>query len=698
MTQTIPLNKLVPSKLNVRQRSDATADAQLKASIAERGGIIQNLIVGPVSKPKGCFEVLDGGRRFRALKELADEGVLAKDHPVDCLSIDGDEAARAETSLQANFQRLNLNPAEECEAFREMIRLGGDVEGIARRFGLTTRFVEGRLRLADLATIVFDALREGSISLDMAKAYATRSDHARQTQVFAQVGSSSSYNRPTPDSVRRMMREATVTGNDPRALLVGREAYEAAGGRIERDLFAETSSDDQWVDMAILEGLAREIMETRAREAAADTNLGWIKPTLATEVEYDIYRDLHEVRLPEPHLSDADRTRIDDLDGELEDIAAKMEDEDLEPAKYDAAAARAEQLQAEMDAIQARHIVVPEEIRPMVGAFLVLAPDGTTGLDTRRYAEQPIEGVTATPYNCRSRTEAPSPSTTAKKEAGLSQQLVNELAMQRRDVLGAVIARDTTFALDLTIFLIADGQIARYRDYERAGTTLTAAEATGPETTLKMPDALAAKAMATIRSELDDSWTTGKTRADRFDLFRLLPDEGRAGWLALGIARTLEASANIVSERQNAFHDHLGRLLAVDVAAWWRPTAENFFGRVPRATTLAALNEIGGPSIAQRYAGSKKAELAASCEKLFAGEALTEADVRDRATTWVPDAMRFAEPKQENETADKGDPDYDAFWAADDDAIEQLAAAPGENDEAILPSEGENEPLGRLAA
>ena len=46
-----------------------------------------------------------------------------------------------------------------------------------------------------------------------------------------------------------------------------------------------------------------------------------------------------------------------------------------------------------------------------------------------------------------------------------------------------------------------------------------------------------------------------------------------------------------------------------DVAGIWRPTGLNFFDRVPKAISLEALRQVGGPSLAGRYAGSKKAEL-----------------------------------------------------------------------------------------
>jgi hypothetical protein len=80
-----------------------------------------------------------------------------------------------------------MNPADECLAFGQLIEQGADVEGIARRFGLTVRFVEGRLRLSALAPSVFDALGDGEITLDVAKAYAATPDRERQAWVFEQL-------------------------------------------------------------------------------------------------------------------------------------------------------------------------------------------------------------------------------------------------------------------------------------------------------------------------------------------------------------------------------------------------------------------------------------------------------------------------------------------------------------------------------
>ena len=177
MIQSILLKKLGPSPRNVRKSSDVLADLQLRADIAARG-LLQNLVVR--KGKRGKFEVEAGGRRLAALQALAEEGTLPENHEVTCLVIEGEESEVREASLAENFQRLAMNPADEAQAFASIIEAGATTEDVARRFGLTVRFVEGRLRLASLAPCVFEALAEGTITLDMAKAYGAVSDVEHQ--------------------------------------------------------------------------------------------------------------------------------------------------------------------------------------------------------------------------------------------------------------------------------------------------------------------------------------------------------------------------------------------------------------------------------------------------------------------------------------------------------------------------------------
>jgi hypothetical protein len=81
-TTSIPLNKLVAWDGNVRKTAGTdTALAELAASIAAHG-LLNNLLVR--KERKGKHAVVAGGRRLAALQLLAEEGRIAKDHPVLC--------------------------------------------------------------------------------------------------------------------------------------------------------------------------------------------------------------------------------------------------------------------------------------------------------------------------------------------------------------------------------------------------------------------------------------------------------------------------------------------------------------------------------------------------------------------------------------------------------------------------------------
>jgi ParB family chromosome partitioning protein len=641
MIRTIPLSNLIPSPRNVRRTTDEQADLQLKADIDARG-LLQNLVVAPAKKPKGRFTVEAGGRRFAALVSLAHEGKLQADHEVCCLVVDRGPAAAQEAGLAENFQRLAMNPADECLAFQQLLEQGADVEGIARRFGLTLRFIEGRLRLASLAPIVFEALGAGGIALDVAKAYAATPDQERQAYVFEQM--SRSYMAQHPDSIRRMMTQATVSASDRRARFVGEEAYVAAGGRIERDLFSDEDGA-RWLDIALVERLATEKMEALATEAAASSGLAFVRPTLESWAGYDVTRDLQRVQLDTPPLTEQESAEVEALEAESEGLVAQLEDEQIETEAREAAKARMRQIGARIEAITEKPPLIPEDLQARVGTFLVLAENGEPRLDTSYFVEpcnDPEEPVTregaASPGDTRE--PAATDSEPAHKPHALSQALADELAIQRRDILAVHVAADPGVALDLAIFLMVD----RHAGYtcQKSGSTLAASPPSDPVSGFKTPDAAATRAHEQASEALDRSWAEADTRAGRFDAFRGLPDEARAAWLAHAVARTLEASLNRPGGRVCALHDHLGQLLGIEVAKWWRPTGASYFDRVPKAAILDALEEVGGPAFASRYAKAKKTELSQAAERIFAGDFIGEVELKERALAWVPQAMRFA--------------------------------------------------------
>lgn len=141
-----------------------------------------------------------------------------------------------------------MSPADECRGYRAAMDKGESEEELARRMGVTVRHVQGRLRLADLAEPIFDALAEGKITLDVAKAYGSTAD--RDTQLAAWNVFKDSWQGDQPHTIRRYLNESAIEASSAVAKLVGEEEYLAAGGRIERDLFAG-EGEGQWLDRPI---------------------------------------------------------------------------------------------------------------------------------------------------------------------------------------------------------------------------------------------------------------------------------------------------------------------------------------------------------------------------------------------------------------------------------------------------------------
>lgn len=282
--QTLPLSCLTMSKMNVR-RTERDADVAALAEDIASCGLKQNLVVVPahfstaeIEKDFGDkFEVIAGGRRYQALRLLADTGRIAFDFPVPVL-VEAREAAAA-TSLSENLHRVAMNPADEFDAFAAIVR-GFQRDGMmpddavtacAKRFGVTVKHVQGRLRLANLAPEVLEALRTDKITLDIAKAYAGTTDQALQLQVFKAV-SKVPYPISAKD-VRQRLRGVTCSLDDHRVEFIGLDAYRAAGGRTEAEMFMGTDGEERVLDVPLLERLA-EAKGAEMAEAAAKAD-GW---------------------------------------------------------------------------------------------------------------------------------------------------------------------------------------------------------------------------------------------------------------------------------------------------------------------------------------------------------------------------------------------------------------------------------------
>lgn len=272
--QMIPLEQLVPSQQHNARRTGGDDVTELVASI-RADGLLQNLTVIPGAG--GTFEVVAGSRRLRALQRLANAGELASNE-VPCRVVDA--AAAMDASTAENTIREQMHPADEVEAYARLRDGGRTVEDIAVRFGQSRRHVARMLRLAALSPAIMAEWRQDALDVDQAQGLALTEDHALQEDVWNKVRG----RRWGGDGerIRELITEGEVPVSSALGKFVGVEAYEAAGGQVRRDLFAD-ADQAYLIDRELVERLAMEKLEA---SAARQRKKGWLWVEPALEFSY----------------------------------------------------------------------------------------------------------------------------------------------------------------------------------------------------------------------------------------------------------------------------------------------------------------------------------------------------------------------------------------------------------------------------
>ena len=262
---TLTIDQLRLSPFNVRLNAvDARPTAPLKASIAA-AGVEQSLAVHPMRGSTKLWGVLAGGRRYRCVRELVDEGVLPADFPVPVLIHHAADVEIVARSLDENLMRKDLRSYEVCAAIVREHRLGRTIEQIAERHGQETTWVQRAVRLGSLNPQVFEAYASGRLSTEQAQAFGATADLELQGTAFAALIAGPEHGR-TPAAIRAWLR---VDDHEAGKLLrfIGEETYYAAGGAFEPNLFADGGDESGRVtDDPLLRRLA-DAKITALREA-----------------------------------------------------------------------------------------------------------------------------------------------------------------------------------------------------------------------------------------------------------------------------------------------------------------------------------------------------------------------------------------------------------------------------------------------
>ena len=167
--QQIAIDLLVRGKYQPRQHFDQEKLQELADSIKSTGGLLQPIVVRPLSS--GKYEIVAGERRWRAA-QLAGLG------DVSCLVYPYSDEQALQASIVENISRADLNPIEEAQAYQRMIdEFHYLQEEVAASVGKSRVAITNSLRLLKLDPRVQSLLIKGQLSEGHGKILASLEPH-----------------------------------------------------------------------------------------------------------------------------------------------------------------------------------------------------------------------------------------------------------------------------------------------------------------------------------------------------------------------------------------------------------------------------------------------------------------------------------------------------------------------------------------
>ena len=628
----VPLSRLVlrPTGRNVR-KTPRMSIPELAASI-QRVGLLQNLIV--IASADGeHYEVVAGGRRLAALKLLAKKHRISKEWEVPCLLV-ADGTART-ASLTENVQREAMHPADQFEAFAALVAEGRPIEDIAADFSVTPLVVQRRLKLANVSPRLMADYRADAVSLDQLMALAITDDHAAQESAF--------YDAPTwqrhPSNLRERLTEREIDAyRHPLVRFVGLDTYEAAGGGIRRDLFAEDDAGVYLTDAALLERLAQDKLAGIAATVRVE-GWAWVDATPGVT-----HADLHAFqRAPkerrEPNKREA--ARIERLQAKMHELAEAVDaaldadDEDKADALQEEGETVGEQLQALEDGLQD----YGANVKAAAGAIVTIDRNGEAVIHrglmreaeakALRTLERLRQGFGSEGESENDDEGEDGDDDRQPKTAAMSDRLAQRLSAHRTAALQIEVARHPHVALAALVHGMVQ-TVLQERHYGHdlplgVGLKLQdRLEGMAPD----WPESPAAVALRELQQVAGEALP--EDSAELFAELLAKPQDELVRLLAVCVASTVDVVTPRATPHQPGAE--LAQAVGLDMAAWWKPTAEGYFKHVSKAVILDAVGAFAPESVT-RLAKLKKADIASEAERLADG------------TGWMPAIFKAAGPQ-----------------------------------------------------
>ena len=548
----------------------------------------------------------------------------------------------------------------------------------------------------------FDAYRADEIDLDTLKAFAVTADRERQMAVWEQV-KEQSY-RPSGWQIKRMLTEDRVPATSITAHFVGVETYEAAGGRVDRDLFADEDERGVWLENPdLLDKLATERLQATADELAtrwkwaeARIDVDWsdlarfgrinpqpAQPTGEEKAEserlrnrHDELADMDDDAWTEELVAEADtiETRLEEIEAAVE-ARATFRHEDFAIAGCIAAVGKDGKLQV------VQGLVRPEDMPAQEPCNANAAGQDDDGGDATG-----ILGIQASSISAPAMPPArPDAEAEARKEAGVGIGLGDDLRAIRTALVKAHLADDFGAAFDLMLFQM--GRAVFTPGYHDHALDIAVRETPDRPPLRANDDAFAAmspgEAMLADRSSLPFDWLTMEDDGESFAALRALPEAGKQSLFAACAARTVKGQLAFEHGARPELEATVSRL-GIDFDAHVRPSAEMFWSRLRKDLMLAVARDTLGVEWASAHRKDKKATLAAAMESAFAAggdvPVGVTAEGRAAALAWAPpgfhafDRGRIDDGEDGTAEADPANSTNDA--ASADTTSPEVAPAP----------------------
>ena len=177
--RTVPIAFLKPNRFQPRKRFAEEDLSDLVQSVKEKG-ILQPILVRPVSGDPNAFEIVAGERRWRAAQ-------LAKLHDVPVVVREMDDGEALEIAIIENVQREDLNAIEEAGAYQELMeRFTYTQDKVASQVGKSRSHIANTIRLLKLPERVKAMVRDGRLTAGHARTLIGVADpEARAKEIIA---------------------------------------------------------------------------------------------------------------------------------------------------------------------------------------------------------------------------------------------------------------------------------------------------------------------------------------------------------------------------------------------------------------------------------------------------------------------------------------------------------------------------------